>query len=377
MTFQCRFWVVILFSLACTVSPGVNIESGQSPLPVSDQSFVPLKPAVLGHSIGRLDGVDEHCLVVDGRVVQVGSLEACERALADSLIAKHGRGHGNIQVPTLGGLQLWADVYWYAGWKIQEHVYSGHFRLLGPHNVRHAWGTWEQCRAVFEQLRVERKLPPPQSHLVVLLHGLGRAGASFSKMSKALQADGFGTASLIYPSTRRSLDEHAAQLTNLLNQLDGVEKVSFVTHSLGGLVVRKLLAGESASWTRRIQIGRVLMLAPPNQGSKVAETLKDFLPFSWLTGPSGKDVSASEVGEEQLPPPPCEFAVIAGGKGDGEGWNPLLAGDDDGVISVDEARLDGASHFLVVKRLHTFIMVAPEVIAATGQFLTTGEMQSP
>jgi pimeloyl-ACP methyl ester carboxylesterase len=374
MMFRFRLSVVFMLSLACTVGPGANIESGQSPLPVSDQSFVPLKPAVLGHAIGRLHGVDEYCLVVDEQVVQVGSLEACEQALADSLIAKYGRGHGNIKVPTLGGLQLWADVYWHAGWKIQEHVYSGHFRLLDAHNVRHAWGTWEQCRAVFEQLRVGRKLPPAKAHLVVLLHGLGRAGASFSKMSKALQADGFGTASLIYPSTRRSLNEHASQLEHLLNQLEGVEKVSFVTHSLGGLVVRKLLARESASWTRHIQLGRVVMLAPPSQGSKVAETLKDFLPYSWLVGPSGQDVSASEVGEEQLPPPPCEFAIIAGGKGDGEGWNPLLPGDDDGVISVDEARLDGASHFFVVKRLHTFIMVAPEVIAATGQFLTTGEM---
>jgi len=141
---------------------------------------------------------------------------------------------------------------------------------------------------------------------------------------------------------------------------------------LGGLVVRTLLARQGDAWRTRLRLGRIVMLAPPSQGSAVAETLKDFMPFEWLAGPSGQDVTASGVEAERIPVPPCEFGVIAGGKNDDRGWNPLLVGDDDGVVTVEETRLPGATDFLLVERAHTFIMRAPEVVEATRNFLLAG-----
>ena len=106
------------------------------------------------------------------------------------------------------------------------------------------------------------------------------------------------------------------------------------------------------------------------QGSAIAEAMKDFLPFEWLAGPAGGALAVKDGG--LVPPPPCEFGIVAGGKGDGKGWNPLLEGDDDGVVTVEETRLDGAADFLVVERVHTWLMRAPEVVEAVERFLETG-----
>ncbi len=327
-----------------------------------------LRPAVLGHAIAKGDD-GQFCLLVDGQSVLRGGLDDCEQALLESLLELYGKGNTNLSVPTLGGVQLWADMFWYSGWRIQEHVYTGHFRLLDRRNVRQAWGSYAQCRTFFENARSQQNLSAPAKHLVVLLHGLGRRASSFSTMSSALEDAGFATASLVYPSTRRNLSEHAEQLSQFLGRLEGIETVSFVTHSLGGVVVRKLLNEDSGDWRKKINLGRVLMLAPPNQGSQFAEILKDFLPFSKLAGPSGQQLSDATKQRSATLNTDYEFAIVAGAKGDGKGWNPLLPGDDDGVVSVAETKLPGAAYFAQVKRIHTFIMSAPEVIEMTINFL--------
>ncbi|MDP6942215.1 MAG: alpha/beta fold hydrolase [Planctomycetota bacterium] len=334
------------------------------------------RPSVLGHSITLSDSGEHFQLMEGEEQIFEGSLEECERVLAKRLLERFGEGRPNVALPTLGGLQLWADVFWRGGWRIQEHVYAGHFRLISPDRVREAWGTWEECRSVFEGVRISGDLPPAREKLVVVLHGLGRAGGSFGSMEEKLEAAGFDVATLVYPSTRRSLSEHAHQLAHLLDRIEEAKEVSFVTHSLGGLVARTLLAREGDAWREGMQLGRVVMLAPPSHGSVVAETLKDFMPFEWLAGPSGQDVTASGVETSQLPVPPCEFGVIAGGKNNDRGWNPLLEGDDDGVVTVEETRLPGLTDFLLVERAHTFIMRAPEVVGATVRFLLAGKFQA-
>ncbi|RMH00866.1 MAG: hypothetical protein D6702_12985 [Planctomycetota bacterium] len=344
--------------------------------PVSRTDFTPLRPPVLGLAIERReDGV--HRLVrcgeaAGGEILAEGSLEECERALVADLEARFGRGRPNLRAPTLGGLQLWADRMWLGGWRIQEQVYTGHFRLLDPRNRREAWGSWEECRTALERVRLAGRLPAPRPRLVLLVHGLGRATGAWERMEQALRAEGWDVARITYPSTRRSLAEHAAQLAGVLDRAEGVEEVSFVTHSLGGLVARALLARAGDPWRERIRTGRLVMLAPPSRGSTVAAALEDFLPFTWLAGPVARELAVRDP--LALPPPPIPFAIIAGGKGDGEGWNPLLTGDDDGVVTVEETRLEGAAGFLVVPRLHTWIMRAPEVVAATVAFLRTGSL---
>ena len=336
-----------------------------------DDAFQPLRPAVHGYAMEWDSEQDRYRLVAvdQAKVLITGTLDECQHALVLALEKNWGTGHPNLAIPTPGGLQFWADVFWFAGWRIQENAYTGHCRLLDANNVRRAWGSREACRATFERLRRAEKLVIENEHLVILLHGLGRTRESLSRMKWELRNADYMTASITYPSTRRSLHEHADQLTDVLNRLEGISTVSFVTHSLGGMVVRLALA-QQAEWNARLDVGRLVMLAPPSHGSALAEEIEDFMPAQLVLGPSAAGLAAEEV--RAIPPPTCSFGIIAaGGPGD-DGWNPLIPGNDDGIVSVEETRLEGAEDFYLVRGLHTFFMNDLDVVHATVRFLKTG-----
>ena len=278
----------------------------------------------------------------------------------------------NLPFPTMGGKQLWADRHWYAGWRVQQHVWTGHARLLDRSNVRRAWGSLEACEAALQEARDAGELQLQSQRIAVLVHGLGRSRSSMSKMRKALSEQGWEVLDMGYPSTRRSLEEHAEQLGGLLDRLaeDGIERVDFVTHSLGGIVVRAALARDDA-WQQQLEVGRLVMLAPPSQGSALAQALKDFLPFRFVLGEVGPQLSLDEA--DKVPAPSCRFAVVAAQRGDGGGWNPLLKGKDDGVVRVEETKLAGMEDFLLVRGLHTFVMDKAEVVEAVIRYLESGD----
>lgn len=282
----------------------------------------------------------------------------------------------NLPMHTLGGRQLWADRHWFAGWRVQQHAWTGHARLLDANNVRRAWGSLAACEVALQTARAEHGLSLVSDRVVVLVHGLGRSRASMSKLADALEAQGYAVLDMGYPSTRRSLDEHAAQLGGLLDHLaqDGASQVDFVTHSLGGIVVRSALARADA-WRGQLQVGRLAMLAPPSQGSSLAQALKDFVPFRMVMGEVGPQLALDEA--RAVPAPNCRFGVVAAQRGDGGGWNPLLQGEDDGVVTVEETKLDGMEDFLLVRGLHTFVMDKPEVVAAVLQYLESGDFGAP
>ncbi len=334
-----------------------------------------LRSPVLGLALERCAA--GHYRVIDRSATQPavlgqGKLERCEQLLVDTLRRRHGRGGPNLALPTLGGKQFWADVFVFAGWRIQEHVYTGHHRLLDPANTRRSYGSYASCRAQFEEQRMRLRLKPRSSHLVLAVHGLFRAKESFEPMLRALEQAGHDAQSVNYPSTRRSVAEHADQLATILANLGEYTTVSFVTHSLGGIVVRELL-GRPRSWPKNLELGRVVMLGPPSRGSVIAETLDSWLPFRVIAGDSAVQLNPQDLA--RLPVPPCAFGIVAGGKGNPRGFNPALGGDNDGVVLVDNTRLDEAKDFLLVDEAHTFLMRNPQVIAATLRFLAGGRFQ--
>jgi pimeloyl-ACP methyl ester carboxylesterase len=282
----------------------------------------------------------------------------------------------NLALPTAGGAQIWADARWRAGWRIQEHIGTGHCRLLDPKNVRRAWGSYEACVGEMNALV---PCPPdgavPEGSiesrpLVILLHGMGRTRVSFSRMKTDLEAAGWRTARLSYPSTRRSIEEHAAWLERLIQRLDEdhqATEIFFITHSLGGIVVRATLARHGA-WRADMAVRGMVMLGPPNQGSSFANRLAGLKIFRWLYGDTGVGLVPEEV--RLIPAPDCPFLIIAGARGDGRGWNPLLIGEDDGVVTVAETHLDGAAGHRIVRSLHAFLPSHRDAIAVTLEFLT-------
>jgi hypothetical protein len=283
----------------------------------------------------------------------------------------------NVATGTLGGAQFWTDEFVYHDWRIQRHVTTGHYRLLDDRNFRRAWGTFPQCRQRFEELKQENSLSPLKGRTVLTLHGIIRSRSVMGGLGDYLEENADCTVlNVSYASTRETLDEHAASLARVLENLEEVEEINFVCHSLGNLVLRRYL-GEASQpqprWQVDPRIKRIVMLAPPNQGAKLAETFKNNKLVGLIWGPCCKQLANEWATlEKQLAIPTQEFGIIAGGQGDDEGANPLVDGDDDLVLSIDETRLPGARDFSVVQRLHGQLMKDEEVRKQVQTFLEHG-----
>lgn len=199
---------------------------------------------------------------------------------------------------------------------------------------------------------------------VVLLHGLMRTSGSMRRMATALRNDGSDVLNLSYPSMTTSLTHLGEWLERALEKNAAQAPLSFVTHSLGGLVMRAYLSRE-----RHLEALCAVMIAPPNRGSVEADRTSGLWLHSRVLGPVVKDLRTDAT---PLPAPPCPFGVIAGGTGTAVGYSKRIPGDNDARVRVEETKLEGMTDFLLVHRRHTFIMQAPEVIAATRAFLQTG-----
>jgi len=272
----------------------------------------------------------------------------------------------NLEIPTLGGKYLWADIYLLDDWRIQKNILTEHFRLLDDKDKRRAWGSYEHC---LQQLGIFKKnlgLKFPNKHVFLILHGLGRHRSSMSKLTKALRKKGFSAYSLNYPSTFQPVESHGDDLEHLLNGLDGVTAVSFIGHSLGGLVARTLLSRKN-SWRNKIDAEQLITLGTPNNGAKIADMMNGLKLFHIIAGPSGQDVMAHKV--QDLPSPDIPTFVIAGGRGMKAGYNPLFGEDNDGIVTVNETKIDGMTNFKRIKVIHTTIMDHPETLQAILDFI--------
>jgi pimeloyl-ACP methyl ester carboxylesterase len=269
---------------------------------------------------------------------------------------------------TLGGMQFWGDTLYFRGFRIQQNVLTGHFRLLDASNRRYASGTESECREQLERIRHASGLTPDTGHAIIYLHGIGRTSRSLMPIRRAMPDAGFTHVMFEYPSTRVPLKQSAEYLHSVIQSLTDVDRISFVVHSMGGLVVRQYLKEHGNH-----RIHRLVMLGTPNKGAELADILRSNFAFRTIYGPAGQELITDEVGTiRSLPAPSCEFAVVAGGRNDGKGFNPLLPGDDDGTVTVESARLEGAADFLLVPKVHSFLMSDPTVIAAVRHFLDHG-----
>lgn len=285
----------------------------------------------------------------------------------------------NAPLPTLGGLQLWCDERFFQGWRIQRNVYSGHYRLLDPSSVRRAWGRRDECEAALERVREHRALKPMHGKAVIVLHGLLSTPLRMRSISRFLQEQGGYTVfNMTYPTTRRPIAEHARALDQVIRNLEGIDEINFVGHSLGNIVVRHYLADQAATPEGvDPRIHRLVMLGPPNAGSAVAtwfqgrRLLKHV--FRLATGESGAQLGTnwSELAP-RLATPPCEFGVIAGGKGGEIGYNRYLPGDNDFLVTVESARLAGARDFVLRPARHAVMMYPREIQEMTLRFLQHG-----
>ncbi len=282
---------------------------------------------------------------------------------------------------TLGGKQLWTDELVFHDWRIQRHVYSGNCRLLDAENHRQAWGEFDECRAKLEECKRAANLPPLKSKVVIVLHGICRSRESMSEICDYLKRHSdYEVLNVSYASTRATLASHAAALARVIENLEGVEQIDFVAHSLGNLVIRHYLGDQTdqASGHRPDpRINRIVMLGPPNNGADFAILFRDNKLFGLIYGKCGKQLATDwDRLQPRLATPQCEFGILAGGLGDGDGNNPLIDGDDDLIVSVAETRLPGASDFLVLPVMHRTLLSDSRVHEYMLRFLRHGHFIS-
>jgi len=203
---------------------------------------------------------------------------------------------------------------------------------------------------------------------VVLLHGLARGSGINDALAARLEAVGYRIVNVDYPSTTLAPDELGPYLQGVVAACCAdASRVHFVTHSMGGIMVRAYLASGKPP-----NLGRVVMVAPPNQGTEIVDTLGATL-FRYTLGPT-----AAELGTvpgslpNRLPPADFEVGVIAGVGSINPLGSVLVPGDDDGTVAVERTKLAGMTDFVTVDATHTFIMGADETARQVEAFLRRG-----
>jgi hypothetical protein len=291
--------------------------------------------------------------------------------------AEDGPPRANFPTATLGGQQFWSDELVLRDCRIQQNALTGHYRLLDENDFRRAWGTYDHCRKALDDIQRHEMLPPVEGRVLVALHGLFRSRDQMEDIGEYLaeEAD-YTLINVGYASTRRSLDDHAHSLARVVDNLKGATEIDFVCHSLGNLVVRRYL-GEASQpeprWHPDRRIKRMVMLGPPNKGARFAQLFKGNKLYAVIAGPSGKQLAESwEDDQKLLAVPPIEFGILAGGLGSAAHTNPLVPGDDDWLVSVEETRLPGARDFRVVPCLHGELMDDDRVRQCALSFLKHG-----
>lgn len=271
---------------------------------------------------------------------------------------------------TLGGRQLWGDLIFLQGYRLQHNVLTDRYRLLDPNDLRIATGSHESCLKRLEEIRNDQGLEPETGRVTLLIHGIGRSSKCFSTLARSLEKIGARPIGFDYPSTRISIEESVSYLQSVLDHLPDVTRIDVVCHSMGGLLLRNLL---STSCESRFQ--RAVFLGVPHHGAEVADFLKRNPLFKMVMGPAGQQlVTDPASGMNHMPIPEFDFATIAGGRGSNRGFNPLLPGDNDLTVTVESAQLEGASDSLRLPVIHSLLMSDRRCISAIVHYLETGRL---
>lgn len=209
---------------------------------------------------------------------------------------------------------------------------------------------------------------------VVLLHGLARSASSMDNLQTALQQQGFMVANIDYNSRKKNI----AQLAEIAvaQGIDQCQKqnahgISFVTHSMGGILVRQYFKQHPQQ-----QPKRVVMLGPPNQGSQVVDNLRNLPGFSLLNGPAGAQLG---TGPNNLPgllgAVNFDTGVIAGTRSINLILSSMLPNPDDGKVSLVNTKVQGMCGFISIKTSHPFLMKNKQAIEEVIHYLQYGRFR--
>jgi len=266
---------------------------------------------------------------------------------------------------TIGGIFLWQDVQFRGEWHIQKSILADQYRLLDPWAVCQASGSREFC----EKILAEQEIPAPSGRVLVLLHGFASGSPLLENMALWFRQTGDYSAvlNISYPSTFVTVEQEADQLAEIVASLEGAERVDFVGHSLGSVILRYFL-GNYEKRPENVPIGRLVQLCPPNQGSEIAQ--------GHNAGPVGllfpvlADLSMNGLQmKEKYGIPRCEFGILAG-----YGEDAYFGGEEnDAVLPVSATRLDGMKAWKKIRGDHSQVPNKIETFENVREFLRNGD----
>ena len=208
-----------------------------------------------------------------------------------------------------------------------------------------------------------------KAECVILLHGLARSADSMQKLTTELNNSGYQAININYPSQTADIETLANEaIPRGLQGCADNKLVNFVTHSMGGILLRQYLSQHNID-----NLHRVVMLGPPNKGSEVVDKIGHWQLFKWLNGPAGQQLGTDENSiPNKLGKVEFDLGVIAGSNSINWLLSALIPGNDDGKVSISNTKIAGMKHHLIMSVTHPFMMQNKEVIKQVKYYLQHG-----
>lgn len=270
---------------------------------------------------------------------------------------------------SMGGLFYWQDKYVYAGWKIQENIWSRRCRILDSHNVCRFKGSLRQCRSKLTDYIKDWEITLPSREAVVIIPGLFQGKRTFERLIETFQNVSYEVIFVSLPMFRFDVAQKATALNKLLNRRTDIKKFHFIAAGTGGLVLRKTLSLPSL-WKNKI--GRSVLICVPNNGIGWMEKYSSKWLYKKFLGKMGKCLLPAYA--KKIPLMTGEFATVNGGNGEGtQGFIPFIKGDNDGLLSAEDAFHENAkADFLIPDGIHFLLPNEKKTVDICKQFIRCG-----
>ncbi|MEH6595564.1 MAG: alpha/beta fold hydrolase [Colwellia polaris] len=210
-----------------------------------------------------------------------------------------------------------------------------------------------------------------ENECVILLHGLARSAHSMDKMAERLTAQGYKVLNIDYPSRSYSIEQLAEKtISDALLQCEGMP-VSFVTHSMGGILVRQFLSNHTVK-----NLNKVVMLGPPNKGTEIVDKLSNIPGFHLVNGDAGMQLGTGALSvPNQLGKANFDVGIIAGTQSINLILSSLIPDTDDGKVSVESTKVEGMNDHIEMPTTHVFMMRNDAVIEQVLHYLKQGKFE--